>query len=375
MTSYMPASILNSELGHARELQELHTELGPFAFTTAGRAKTAAGAKQTSGKEKKAAQKAKRATAKKANAAGQAAAAAEQIPVQVAIASGIVVQNYANQQHLGQSTEHAHTQMALAHKQMEPAHVMSTTQKAKTGKKKKKPRKKHELPPDAQNLVYQKDQVHRDNLIKVLQNSNTQQEYAEALHVEFVRYAQEKLDFYSKLPPVSRSNAFFVKRAEHSLEKAKNHKPRTTFWPPEVFKKYKSIKQDCVYTISMIYSVNPGMDEKDLNKLRVAAIQSRNKYIEDLLKKYKLDKAAPSKQQAENPSQEDEAVKRVPQLPSMVTWTGVKKYGNEKKEAVLKGKDEEEQKAKFKYEREKITGPMVNPYTGELLEEARFRAY
>jgi hypothetical protein len=40
MTSYMPASILNSELGHARELHttELHThaESGPFAFTTAG---------------------------------------------------------------------------------------------------------------------------------------------------------------------------------------------------------------------------------------------------------------------------------------------------------------------------------------------------
>ena len=148
MTSYMPASILNSELGHARELQELHTELGPFAFTTAGLAKTAAGAKPTSGKAKKAAQKAKRATAKKANAAGQAAAAAEpQIPPEVTIASVILVKNYAHKRNLGQYTEHAHKQTA-------PAHVMNTPN-AKTGQKKnkKRPRKKLQLSPSEEDAL------------------------------------------------------------------------------------------------------------------------------------------------------------------------------------------------------------------------------
>jgi hypothetical protein len=212
----MPASILNSELGHARERQELHThaESGPFAFTT-GPAMTGQqisrrqrGLKQTSEAEQKpkseAQKKASQAknAAKKANiAAMKAKAAADQpIPATVAMSASLVVQNYANQNHLGQYTELAHKQTTPAHKQMPPAQKTSTTQKANAGKKKKKrPRKKHELPDDAQNLVYGKDQVHRDNLIKLLHESNTRQEYAKALHVEFVRYAQDIVNFLTRL--------------------------------------------------------------------------------------------------------------------------------------------------------------------------------
>ncbi len=140
---------------------------------------------------------------------------------------------------------------------------------------------------DAQNLLYKKDQVHRDKLIQLLQASNTHQEYAKALHDEFVRYAQDKLDFYNGLPEVLRSFDFFVKRAEHNLQKATDYKPRTTFWPQDVFKEYKKFKLDCIAKIAGIPSrlaTDDGLiDPEEEKRLRRAAINTRNsRFIEEI---------------------------------------------------------------------------------------------
>jgi hypothetical protein len=81
---------------------------------------------------------------------------------------------------------------------------------------------------------------------------------------------------------VLRSFNFFVKRAERSLEKAKNYKPRTTFWPDDIFKKYKTYKLDCIAEIAKIPSNDPAQEKI----LRRQAIAKRNEKIRALLNEY-----------------------------------------------------------------------------------------
>jgi len=253
--------------------------ISPFAFTTAGFTKTAAGARPTSGKEKKKAQKAKRATAKNANAAGQAAATDPQIDEETAKTAAVIVL-------------HAHAKQAQAkkaqasthHTHAAPARVI-TAPNANTNnkKKKKRPRKKLQLSPSEEDELNGIDDQHRKNVMKYLDSSTTHSAYSALVQKEWQRTAKEKKEFYEGLSPRAGLQQR-VTRANKVLDKANASKARGTFFPDEVFEKYKKIKQACAYTIGMIYSANPGMDEEGLQKLRVAAIQSRNEKIAALLK-------------------------------------------------------------------------------------------
>jgi hypothetical protein len=329
---------LSLSLTHTpRELQELHTELGPFAFTTAVPAKTAAGAKPTSGKAKKAAKKAKRATAKKAKAAaGQAAAVAPgaQIDDATAQTAAVIVLNahakQAQSKKAQASTQHTHA----------PAHVMSTTAAAQKKEKGRRQRgKKTRLDDADKKALHQLDVDHMVNLRNLIRTNGTQEQYAEDLHTEFVRYAEEKKKFYNALPE-GPNKQFFVKQAQHNLQKATDYKPRTTFWPPKVFEKYREIKLACIQKLEEIDARSlPSKDRKDE---RQEAFRIRKQKIEALLDLLKL--------------QEDEDVKRAGMrsvsagkgdLWSMKSKNGgyqdVPVHGNEKKEAVLKAKTKQEE--------------------------------
>ena len=285
---------LSLSLTHTpRELQELHTELGPFAFTTAVPAKTAAGAKPTSGKAKKAAKKAKRATAKKAKAAaGQAAAVAPgaQIDDATAQTAAVIVLNahakQAQSKKAQASTQHTHA----------PAHVMSTTAAAQKKEKGRRQRgKKTRLDDADKKALHQLDVDHMVNLRNLIRTNGTQEQYAEDLHTEFVRYAEEKKKFYNALPE-GPNKQFFVTRAEHNLEKAQNYKTRTTFFPPEVFKTYREIKLACIQTLEVLDDRPMAPTERKL--ARQKAFEDRRKDIQDLLKKYhdQQDEEAKTKQ-------------------------------------------------------------------------------
>jgi len=127
------------------------------------------------------------------------------------------------------------------------------------------------------------DDQHRKNVMKYLDSSTTHSAYSALVQKEWQRTAKEKKEFYEGLSPRAGLQQR-VTRANKVLDKANASKARGTFFPDEVFEKYKKIKQACAYTIGMIYSANPGMDEEGLQKLRVAAIQSRNEKIAALLK-------------------------------------------------------------------------------------------
>ncbi len=126
------------------------------------------------------------------------------------------------------------------------------------------------------------------NLMKTsLTESGTHEQYASALHDEFVRDAQDQLDWYKKNMPEGPNKQFFVIRAEHNLEKAQTYKRRTTFWPAEVFKTYREIKLDCIRTLEVLDDRPMAPTERKL--ARQEAFRLRRKKIEDLLRKLKLE--------------------------------------------------------------------------------------
>ena len=121
--------------------------------------------------------------------------------------------------------------------------------------------------------------------MKYLDSSTTHSAYSALVQKEWQRTAKEKKEFYEGLSPRAGLQQR-VTRANKVLDKANASKARGTFFPDEVFETYKKIKQACAYTIGMIYSANPGMDEEGLQKLRVAAIKFRNEQIARLLNEY-----------------------------------------------------------------------------------------
>lgn len=283
MTSYMPASILNSELGHARERQELHThaESGPFAFTTATYGKTAAGGTMKSSKDKKAAKKAKRATAKKANAAaGQAAPVAPgaQIDEETKKEAAVIIMQHTMRAKQAQGKQtHASTQHTHA-----PAPVTSTT--AATQSKTKGRRQRVKKMDDADKIKLQNlETEHMLKLRELIQTYETYAEYAKALHDEFVSYATEKEQFYQKLPQ-SPKKQLFVERAQRNLKKANDYQARTPSLPPQEFKLYRQIKLDCITTLEDIETRH--LTPKARKEARQQAFEQRRTAIERLLKQY-----------------------------------------------------------------------------------------
>jgi uncharacterized protein YifN (PemK superfamily) len=245
------------------------------------------GLKQTSEAEQKpkseAQKKASQAknAAKKANiAASKPKAAADQpIPAEVAMSASLVVQNYANQNH-------------LAHKQMPPAPVTSTTAAAQ--RKKKGRRQRVKKMDDADKIILQKLEIdHMLRLRGLVKDCKTHEKYANALHEEFVRYATEKQRFYQNLPEGPKKQ-LFVERAQRNLKKANEYQARTPSLPPDMFEEYRRIKLDCIQTLQDIETLS--LTPEDRKKQRQKAFGLRRKEIEALLRKLKL--------------QEDEDVKR-----------------------------------------------------------------
>jgi hypothetical protein len=303
MSSYMPVAKLNSEFRHAHEQQtsELHTsaESGPFAFTTGPY--SGAGVTMKSGKLRKKNSKKHIASAKAASAkAKQTHNSATAVKKKDSLAA----LQEALEEHI-QDLKRELIKPAAANNRVHNATkskkcadapktgvagaaMQQSTHAAVHDKSNQKSPKFTLVFSAAERAALKKIKeqaaLERANCIKAA----THQEYCELKKTQIRQTAKQTLEFYQGLKDESPSARpgldECIGRAQKVLHRSEASKTHDTFWSDDVFAKFKTIKQNYADTIGMIYSANPGMDEECLQKLRVAAIKSRNEQIARLLK-------------------------------------------------------------------------------------------
>jgi hypothetical protein len=160
-----------------------------------------------------------------------------------------------------------------------PAPVRSTTAAAQRKKKGRRQRVKKMAAAD-KTILQQLETDHMLKLRGLVKDCKTHEEYANALHDEFVHYATEKQSFYQNLPDGPKKQ-LFVERAERNLKKANEYQARTPSMPPDVFAKYQGYKLDCIKTLEEIETLS--LTPEDRKKQRRDAFEHRRTQIQALL--------------------------------------------------------------------------------------------
>ena len=280
MSSYMPVAKLNSEFRHAHEQQtsELHTsaESGPFAFTTGPY--SGSGVTMKSGKLRKKNSKKHRASAKAASAKAKQTenkATAEKVPDYNALLHEFF--KIFKREVVARTTE-IKKRANAPNTRVATAATQNNTHAAAHGTSNQKSPKFTLVFSDAERAALKKIKeqaaLERANCIK----ATTHEEYCDLKKTQIRQIAKETLQFYQGLKDESPSARpgldECIGRAQKVLDRSEASKTRDTFWSNDVFAKFKTIKQNYAHTIAELHS----------KQQRVAAIQKKNRDIDDLLK-------------------------------------------------------------------------------------------